>query len=184
MKRPVWLILGVVLAVLAGWWFLRSGGSERVTVHLVDQFNNAKDKRPTPDVFAVVQATIGGRTLPAIYPSAPSRIVFGATVPENGALKVSLGIKEEGWTIPGDGVLFRILLGAGGPPEEIMNITLNPYGNPGDRGWRDMTLDLSEYAGETVDLFFNTNSSGPSRPPRDDRGGDFPLWGDPRLVTK
>jgi hypothetical protein len=76
-----------------------------------------------------------------------------------------------------------VLLGAGAPPEEIMNITLSPYENPADRGWRDMTLDLSEYAGETVNLFFNTNSSGPTPPGRDDRAGDFPVWGDPRIVT-
>jgi hypothetical protein len=122
--------------------------------------------------------------LPAIFVKEPSRLVYEVTVPEKGALKFSLGIKEEGWTVSGDGVLFRVLLSAGGPSEEIMNVTLNPFANPGDRGWRDMTLDLSEYSGEKVDLFFNTNSSAPSRPPRDDRNGDFALWGAPRLVSQ
>lgn len=184
MKRPVWLLIGVVVAVLAAWWFLRSGGTETVAVNLVDQFATATDKRPNPENFEVVQVKLGDRSLPAIFAKGPSRLVYSVTVPEKGALKFSLGIKEEGWTMVGDGVLFRVLLGAGGPPEEIMNVTLNPFGNPNDRGWHDMSLDLSEYSGEKVDLFFNTNSSGPSRPPRDDRNGDFALWGEPRLVSQ
>ena len=45
-----------------------------------------------------------------------------------------------------------------------------------------MTLDLSEYSGETVDLFLNTNNSPPSHPQRDDPNGDLAVWGDPRIV--
>lgn len=184
MKRPVWLLIGVVVAVLAAWWFLRSGGGETVAVNLVDQFATATDKRPNPETFEIVQAKLGDRTMPAIFAKGPSRLIYTVTVPEKGALKFSLGIKEEGWTMQGDGVLFRVLLGAGGPPEEIMNVVVNPFGNPADRSWHDMTLDLSEYSGEKVDLLFNTNASGPSRPPRDDRNGDFALWGEPRLVSQ
>jgi len=127
---------------------------------------------------------LGDKTMPAIFAKGPSRLVYEVTVPEKAELKFSLGIKQEGWTIEGDGVLFRVLLGAGGPPEEIMNVIVNPFGNPGDRGWHEMTLDLSEYAGEKVELFFNTNSSGPTRPPKDDRNGDFALWGAPRIVSE
>ena len=184
MKRPLWLLIGVVLAILVAWFALRPGGTERVAVNLIDQFPSATDKRPSPDVFSVVSATIGDRALQSILVKDPSRLVYSVAVPDDAELKVSLGIRPDGWTIPGDGVLFRILVGAGGPPEEILNLTLNPYGAPGDRAWRDLSLDLSEYAGETIDLYFNTNSSPPSRPPRDDRNGDFALWGAPRIVTR
>jgi hypothetical protein len=184
MKRSLWLLIGVVVVALAAWFFLRSGGGEHVAVDLIAQFGAAKDKRPNADVFEVVQAKLGDRTMPAIFAKGPSRLVYSVTVPENGELKFSLGIKEEGWTVPGDGVLFRVLLGANAAPEEILNVVINPFGNPSDRGWRDMTLDLSEYAGETVELFFNTNSSPPVRPPRDDRNGDFALWGAPRIVSR
>jgi hypothetical protein len=183
MKRSVWLLIGVVVVILAAWFFLRRGG-EHVAIDLVAQFGAAKDKRPNPETFEIVQAKLGDRTMPAIFAKGPSRLVYAVTVPENGELRFSLGIKEEGWTIPGDGVLFRVLLGANAPPEEIMNVVVNPYGNPSDRQWRDMTLDLSEYSGETVELFFNTNSSPPARPPVDDRNGDFALWGAPRIVSR
>jgi hypothetical protein len=184
MKRPIWLLVGVVVAVLIAWFLLGRGGGERVSVSLIDQFATAKDKRPAPDTFSLVDATINGDTKRAILVKQTSRIVYTVTVPENGEFKVSLGLLPEAWTIAGDGVLFRVLLGAGAPPEEILNIQLNPYANPGDRVWRDVSLDLAEYAGETVDLFLNTNNSPPSRPQRDDPTGDLAVWGAPRLVSR
>jgi hypothetical protein len=183
MKRPVWLAIGVLLAVLVAWFALRPHGTERVAVNLVDQFGTAKDVR-WPAIFSIVNAKIGDRELPAIQVTDPSRLVYSVAVPDDAELKFSLGLQPEAWTIPGDGVLFRVLVGAGGPPEEILNVTVNPYGTPSDRAWRDISLDLSEFAGETIDLYFNTNSSPPSRPPRDDRNGDIALWGAPRIVTE
>lgn len=184
MKRSVWLVVGVVLVVGLGWYMLRPGGDDTVAVDLVDEFPTAKDKRPTPETFEVIDATLAGVTKRAVYHKGPSRLVQTVVVPENGELRVSLGLLEEGWTVPGDGVLFRILLAAGGPPEEVFNLTLNPYGNPNDRRWYDVNLDLSEYVGETIDLYFNTNSSGPARPPVDDRNGDMAVWGEPRIVHR
>ena len=184
MKRPALLLIGVVVILLLGWWLFRSGGGETVAVNLIDQFGTATEKRPAAETFEIVQAKLGDRTMPAIFAKGPSRLVYEVTVPEKGELRFSLGIKEEGWTIAGDGVLFRVLVGAGGPPEEVMNVVVNPFGNSGDRRWIDQTIDLSGYAGEKVSLFFNTNASPPVRPPVDDRNGDFALWGAPRVVTQ
>ncbi|MEO7191123.1 MAG: hypothetical protein ABI051_08715 [Vicinamibacterales bacterium] len=185
MKRPIWLVAGAVIAVLVVWLALRSGGGEHLVADLIEQFPSAKDKRPSADVFSVVDASLGGEHKKAILVKDPSRIVYSVTVPENAQLKVSIGLLEQGWTTPGDGVLFRILVGtANAAPEEILNQPVDPFGNPQDRNWHDLTLDLSEYAGETIDLLFNTNASLPSRPPRDDRAGDLAVWGAPRVVTR
>lgn len=184
MKRPVWLLVGVVLAVLVVWFAMRPGGDGELAIDLIAEFDAAVEKRPNPETFEVRDVTIAGETRPSIFVNGPSRLVYRVVAPDNGELRVGLGILEEGWTVEGDGVLFRVLLGAGGPPEEILNIMLNPYGNPADRGWYDVALDLSEYSGETIDLFFNTNSSGPSRPPVDHRDGDLPVWGTPRLYSR
>jgi hypothetical protein len=186
MKRPVWLIVGVVAIALIAWFALRSGSGESVAIDLVNEFPRATDKRPRPDVFAVGEATLAGVTKRVISVEDPggSRLVYSVTVPDNGALRVSVGLKEQGWTVEGDGVLFRVLLGAGAPPEEILNLVINPFGNPADRRWQDLELDLSEYAGETINLFFNTNSSPSTRPPTDNRNGDLAVWGEPRIVAR
>ena len=58
---------------------------------------------------------------------------------------------------------------------------MNPYGNPADRKWNEVLLDLSTYAGQTVHIVFKTNSSGPGK---DDRNGDLAVWGEPRIVIR
>jgi len=184
MKRPIWLVVGVVVLLVGGWFVLRQGSDETVSADLISQFDQATEKRPSPDVFSVADVTLAGETKRAIQVNGPSRLVYSVTVPDNGEVRVSLGIREEGWTVEGDGVLFRVLLGAGAPPDEILNLIVNPYGNPADRRWHDITLDLSEYAGEQVNLFFNTNSSPPTRPPTDNQAGDFAVWGEPRIVAR
>lgn len=181
MKRPVWLIAAVVVVVVVAWFALRPDGEGEVAIDLIEQFDTAVEKRPNPGTFEIVDATLGGDTRRAIYAKGPSRLQYRVVVPPRGELRVAIGLLEEGWTIEGDGVLFRVLLGAGAPPEPIYTLMYDPWGNPGDRGWHEVSLDLSEYAGETVDLFFNTNSSGPGA---DHRDGDMAVWGEPRLMTR
>ena len=183
MKIPTWLLAVIAVLALVAWWAFRSGGGERVTTDLIEQFPSATQKRPNPEVFSIVESTVAGETKRAILVKDPSRLVYTVTVPDDGELRLSVALQEEGWTVPGDGVLFRVLVAAGAPPEEILNLHLNPSGNPADRTWHDLTLDLYEYSGETIDLFFNTNSSLPARPPQDDRNGDLALWGEPRIVA-
>jgi hypothetical protein len=184
MKRPVWLLIGVVLAVAVAWFALRPGGEGSLTADLVEQFPTATQKRPNPETFQVVEATLGGDTRPAILTRESSRLVYAVPVPDNGELRVSLGLLEEAWTTQGDGVLFRILIGAGAPPEEVLNLLINPFGNPSDRRWHDITIDLSEYAGETIDIYFNTNASPDQRPPVNDTNGDLAVWGAPAVYAR
>jgi hypothetical protein len=192
-RQTSYLTGGAALAIVA-WFLLSPGGGERVSTNLVDELPNAAERRPAPEVFSAVDTTIGGVSKRAIVVReaggaegvgpAGSRLQYTVTVPEDGELRFSLGIQESEWTKPGDGVLFRVLVGAGTAPEEVLNVQLNPYANPGDRTWHDMSVDLAEYSGETIDLFFNTNSSPPSRPQKDDRIGDIALWGNPRVVAR
>jgi hypothetical protein len=184
MKRPVWLLIGVVLAVGVAWFALRLGGGGSLRVDLVEQFASAKDKRPNPETFEVVDATLAGDTRRAILAKGSSRLVYSVQVPNDGELRVGIGLLESAWTTQGDGVLFRILIGAGGPQEEVLNIVVNPFGNPNDRSWHDLSIDLSEYAGETIDLFLNTNASPPSQPPVNDTNGDLAVWGAPGVYAR
>jgi len=181
MKRPLPLILiGVVVAAAAGYFWLRSG-SERVAVDLVAQFPSAKDKRPKPESFAQSTVSLAGVSHPSIEVKEPSRIIWNVTLPEKAMLGVSLGLLEKAWTMDGDGVQFRIGVSTGGRYDELVSLVIDPFHNPNDRGWHDLMLDLSEYSGENVDVIFNTNSS---LPPNDNRNGDFPVWGAPRIIVQ
>jgi hypothetical protein len=188
MKRHVWLLIGGLVAVvgLAVWFFFRPGPG-RLAVDLLKEFP-AATKQPNAQAFVLIDAKLGNETKPSIFASEPGRITWHLTVPDNAWLKVSVGLKEEAWTQKGDGVYFFVAVSDGGPHYDVLvSLVVNPYANPSERGWRDLMLDLSQYAGSTVDLFFNTRSSPPPTPgtaPHDDRNGDLALWGDPQIVVR
>jgi hypothetical protein len=173
--------LGLVALVVA-YLALRPAG-DRVAFDLVEQLPTAKDRRPSPDVFTVVDATLGGKRERAILTKQPSRIKYNLTVPDEAWLKFSLGLLEEAWTVPGDGVLFQIGVSSGPEWVDLLSLVVNPYGNPSDRGWQPLVLDLSQFAGENVDLIFNTYSSPPPNTGKD-ANGDAALWGAPRIVIR
>lgn len=183
MQRPVKLLIAavVVIAVVAGWMLLRPG-NENVLLDLAADLGNAKDRRPTPDVFSVVNATLAGEELRAIHVAQPSRVKWDVTVPDNAWLGISLGLMPEAWTVKGNGVLFQIGVSDLTRYDELLSFVVNPFGNEADRKWHHLTIDLSPYAGKTVELIFNTLSSPPQVP--DDRAGDLALWGAPRVFVR
>ena len=194
MTRQTWYLVGGAAVAVAAWFIFNPGSGESVAANLVEQLPTAIERRPAAEAFEAVDATLAGVTKRAILVKDPggqpgvgpagSRLQYSVKVPQDGELRFSLGIQESEWTKAGDGVLFRVLVGAGAGPAEVLNVQLNPSGNPSDRGWHDLTVDLAEYSGETIELFLNTNSSPPSRPPKDDRNGDVAFWGEPRVVAR
>ncbi len=183
MRGPLWLLAGALaIGGLVAWLALRPSGSMRIVADLVQQLPSAKERRPSPDAFSVVDASLAGETKRAILIKETSRLVYSLTVPDDAMLRVSLGVLEEAWTVTGDGVLFRILLTPSGDPAQrtLVSRVVAPFSTPADRGWQEIELDLSVYAGTTIDLFFNTNASLPGA---DDRNGDLAVWGAPRIVA-
>jgi hypothetical protein len=173
MKRPVWIVAGiVVLGGLIAWLAFR-GESENVVVNFVDDLAQAIEKRPTDDTFSVADVTIAGTTKRSIVTKNPSRIAWSVTVPENAWLIVSAGVQEEGWKTAGDGVSFRISMN----DDEVLHTVIDPYGDPSDRQWNDLEIDLSEFAGETMNVFLKTF-------PGKNADGDLPAWGEPRIITR
>ena len=184
-NRVLVLAAAVILIGAAAWWYVNSG-RENVAVDLVAQVTSAK-RQPNPEAFAVMETTINGEARWSITMKdlAGTRITWHVTIPDNGFLKVGIGLIEQAWKMQGDGVYFMIGVSSG--PEdkrswdELLTLTMNPFANASDRRWQDISLDLSQYAGETVDVIFNTRSS---TGPRDDRNGDFAVWGSPRIVIR
>ena len=184
MTRNRSLLIAAALAVvgIAAWLYIRSG-RENVAIDLLKEFPTAKLRRPNPEAFSIIDAKINGDTRKAIFTKGldGTRIAWHETIPENAWLKVGIGVLEEGWTIPGDGVYFAIGISTGTNYDELLTLTDNPYTNAGDRKWNDITLDLSQYAGEAVDVIFNTRSSTGGH---DDRNGDLAAWAGPRIVVR
>jgi hypothetical protein len=181
-NRAVLTAIVIIVVLIIGWWlFGRGGGGDRVD--LVAQFAGA-EKRPTPELFSSIDATLAGETKKAIAvaPTVSTRLIWKVRVPDDGWLWVSVGMRPESWEKEGDGVKFMVGVSDGRAFEPLFEQHVNPYANPGDRKWIPVRVDLSTYAGEEVDVIFNTFASLPGQGP--DERNDLALWGEPQLVVR
>ena len=103
-------------------------------------------------------------------------------MPNDGWLKVALGLKPEAWEKEGNGVYFFVGVSDGHAYEDLFTQTVNPFRNPSERRWIPVMVDLSAYAGQDMEIIFNTRASGPGQGA--DPRHDLPLWGAPEIVTR
>ena len=177
MNRVVLTAAVVVVLAAAGWYMFRRGSADRID--LLTMYDQAQK---TAGNFAVADATLAGDTRKAIATPPNSRVIFKVRVPDDGWLRVSLGVKPEAWDKEGNGVYFFGGVSDGRAFEKLFEQTLNPFANPSERRWIPVTVDLSAYAGEEMEIILNTRSSAASLPP--DERNDLPLWGAPEIVRR
>jgi hypothetical protein len=150
---------------------------------LVDAYPTTIKRSSLPDVetFSVYDHTLNGETKRVVYARPPSRITWKVTPPAKAQLRAWLALRGEAWILPGDGVVFRIGVSDGKVYREVVNQRVNPFGNPDDRKWIPVTVDLSAYAGKPIEVIFNNDRSLPTDP--SDGRNDLALWGDPTIVS-
>jgi hypothetical protein len=178
-RAVVMAVLAVVL-LLAGWWLFMGGGVGPQPIDLIALLDGA-EKRPPSTPFEVMDVELDGQTRRAIYAPPPTRITYKVKVPDDAWLRVAVGMKPESWNQPGDGALFFVGVSDGPNWEVLFSQHVNPFNNPGDRKWIPVWVDLSAYAGEQIDLIFNTRAS---QGQTEDSRNDHPLWGAPELVVR
>lgn len=181
-NRSLLVVIVVVVVLILGWWLYRRGG-EAGGINLVAEFDGAQ-KRPNPTAFAVESVTINGESKQsiAVQGLVGTRMIFKKKIPDDGWLRVHLGLKSETWDKEGDGVRFMVLVSDGRASDELFTQDVNPYASPTDRKWIPVMVDLSAYAGEEVDIIFNTFASPPRKDP--DVRNDLPVWGAPEIVVR
>ena len=168
----------VVIVVLAA-----GCRNSAANVDLIEQLP-AATKQPSTATFPVNDVTINGETYKSIEATPPTRLIWKVRIPEDAWLRVHVGMKQESWTAEGDGVLFYVVASDGRSDEKLFEQYVNPFANTGERKWIPVMVDLSHYAGEEVSIIFNTRTSPPANPPRDDNRNDFAVWGAPEIVTR
>ncbi len=169
----------VLIVAISGWWMLRD---DSVRLDLIAQFTQArKDGAP---LFSLVDAGLAGETKKAIVAPPNSRIHFWARVPDDGRLKMSIGIQPGAWSKEGSAVYFFVGVTGSNVFEVHFERTLNPFKNRSERRWIPITIDLSVYAGDDVELLMNTRASGTGVIPTDGLHNDLPLWGAPEIVGR
>ena len=179
-NRAVLVAVLAIVLIAGGWWLFRRGNGAP-TVDLVGQLSSAQ-RSPAERAFNVTDVNLNGESHKAIEAEPPSRITWKVRIPEDAWLRVNVGLKPEAWTAEGDGVLFFVGVSDGRTFDKLFEQVVNPFNQPGDRKWISVMVDLSSYAGEEVELHFNTRNSA-DRKPHDPRN-DFAVWGAPEIISK
>jgi hypothetical protein len=184
--KRTWVIVLVVavVGVAAYLWLGQRRPDDGGNVDLVEAFRAAEKRTPMDPsaAFSIDPQTIKGETKPAIFAHPPSRIIYhDVKVPAHARLELFLGLKEEAWPRETDGVYFRVGVSLGDTYKDLVTRNVDPFRVPEDRGWIPISIDLSEYAGQTVNVIFNTHESLPGRVPNGMY--DFAVFGAPRLVV-
>lgn len=94
-------------------------------------------------------------------------------------LEISYGLNPDHWLdSPPPRVRFTLSIDAGGEEHQMLAAGLDPQQRERDRRWVETEVDLSTWAGSSIDLILRVTGE-PGAPARADLAG----WGDPRLVS-
>ena len=162
-NRAVLVAVVAVVLIAGGWWLFRAG-SGAPTVDLIDSCPARKSDRPNARLqchrrqseWRIAPGDRGG--------AADAHHLEGAD-PRQCVAAVNVGLKPEAWTAEGDGVLFFVGVSDGRTFDKLFEQVVNPFNQPGDRKWIPVMVDLASYAGEEVEVIFNTREQrGPKAP--------------------
>ena len=120
----------------------------------------------------------------------PSPLISGGT--EGGlTLVFDVATSPESWSLEGDGVTFAVYVESDqdtqhptsntqypiSNTQQLFSTYVDPKRNDSDRRWHPHVVDLSDYAGQTVTIVFETGTG-----PAGDYRYDWAGWGSPRLL--
>lgn len=207
-KRSLLIVLGALLVVGAAWGgaAIVRKGSSTLALNVVEAPSLAKQEAAitgsydrliemqpassapvttqTWKLYDPIEQRDDSRTVLYEHPveSGKTEIVYQVDVPENGALRFSIALSPEVWTpARGDGVSFQLFIASVDGSEEgklAFVRYINPKSNPNDRRWRNFLVDLSHWAGKTVNISLITEAG-----PANDWTDDWAGWSDLQMVS-
>ena len=115
--------------------------------------------------------------------------IYRVTVPQAGALRFAIALSPQVWSPEkGDGASFQVYItDPDAPPpgggdqrggQFVFVRYINPKHNPSDRRWRNFLVDLSPWAGRTVNLSLITEGG-----PAGDWAFDWAGWAELQIVS-
>lgn len=136
---------------------------------LVEQLTINNDSRT-----AIMQQTIA----PLDSHAVDSEFVYdNVSISPGSELSFGIAINPDAWTEEPDGVLFKVLVQDEAGVHQIFSKYINPHANTEDRTWEDFLLDLTEFSGENVSIYFVTNPG-----PNGNNAYDWAFWSEPLLL--
>jgi len=177
------LVLAVVLLASAGIaWLSGLVTTDRlarleVANDFVAHLAEAEVASPGPDYVHNDYWTIDGEERRVLFMHPDSHVQYMVQVPKGAVLAFDVATAPESWDKPGDGVTFAVYIESEQGTEQVFSTYIDPKWDESARRWHPFMVDLGDYAGQTVNVAFETTSG----PAGDDRY-DWAGWGTPRLL--
>jgi hypothetical protein len=149
----------------------------------VERLDEAERTSPAPEGETIEARawTIGEVPKRVLYQhpalSGASRLAYTVDVGKGSVLAFDVAMAPESWEQPGDGVAFAVYVESEAGARQLFSTYVDPKQDEAARRWHPHDVDLSDYAGNTVTLIFETGSG-----PANDFGFDWAGWGAPRLL--
>jgi hypothetical protein len=191
---PVWLLrvaLGLVvlpLAALEMVWLDDLLSADRLArmeaaYDFIERRDGAQRTYPIPEgeVIKAEVWTIDDVARWVLYHhpafSGASRLAYNVWIGQGYVLAFDVAMAPASWDQPGDGVTFAVYVASDHGTRQVFSTYIDPKQNEADRRWHPHTVDLSAYAGQTVEIIFETGTG-----PADDTRYDWAGWGAPSLL--
>ncbi len=148
------------------------------TEYFVDLLSSASIEAPGENYVDLQRMTIGREVETAIFQHPASTIIFPPLhLGENAILNFGCGVKESAWQRIENEVRFSVSILASGKRQKIFQTRMHPRTRSGDRAWQQHSLDLSRFAGQSVQLIMETTV-----PWRRSNKFAWAGWANPRLT--
>jgi GT2 family glycosyltransferase len=108
-----------------------------------------------------------------------ARRTYRLTVPKDARFVAWIALLPEVWEKNHGGVRFEATVSVAGTERAVHEWTINPRGRHGDRRWTRVTVPLTSFPGETIDLTLATSLPAGAAP-----GHAWAVWGDPILLQR
>jgi hypothetical protein len=139
------------------------------------------DKRP-PSGFTLGERRLDAAARPSIAAIVPSRLTLPLPLPRHGVFHVFVALDDAPAAPRTTGVRLRVGISDHRIYEGLTEVILTP----GTRGWTDLRVDLSAYAGWKWSLFYRPDQTIWRLVLAADALDNVPatvLWGEPEIVT-
>jgi tetratricopeptide (TPR) repeat protein len=150
------------------------------SAHLAD----AEIQSPAPnyvrnDYFTISSQIKSNQNLQqrVLFMHPDSKVSYSVALPEDTNLYFDLALAPDSWRQPGDGVTFSVDIQSEHGTNQVFLEYLDPKNNSEDQRWNSHMIDLSDYAGQIINIIFKADCG-----PADDCRYDWAGWGEPKLM--
>jgi len=181
--RAVLVLVAVLLASAGMAWLAGLVTTDRLAsleeaYDFVAHLAEAEVASSGPDYVRNDHWTIDGDERRVLFMHPDARVQYTVQVPMGAVLAFDVATAPESWDKPGDGVAFAVYVESDQGARQVFSTYIDPKRDESARRWHPFTVDLSDYAGQTVALTFETGTG-----PAGDNQHDWAGWGTPRLLV-